>query len=1010
MRKLRIDPFVLVRSPAYSYQQFNEKYLKEILNTDFFRAALFFASQTLYTELRKKNFEYDQISPSAQVTIWKYFNRMCFRAVPYGLFSSYSSGTWSDTTEGSLCFSSDGELFVHPDFVILMNYVASLDQQDFDKLRYYTNNSLYQSSRELRFISQAYSAQKKFAIVQLKVSPGLRKLLRYISTGRTKTEIIDFLKREHGAHAPAGEYFQSLLAGQVIVTALTPNVTGELFNQRCLRLLEKYPGTDVKKLSSYRLKLTYAQLPCADHLPGYKKPDHHDLRSLNEHINYLLNSNAENSSYTLYQRSVEGGLDKRLQEKLITLVMQMDRLTADHQTDPMHQFRKDFIQKYDQQEVPLMLVLDPGSGIGYEDMTSAFTTQDDNFIDELRVKKGAETATKWGTVEKIIFKKWNSLKKPHADKIVVTAEDLAELPESSQPLPPGLFVLFRNIGKEIWLDAIGGVSGIELSARFSASETAMEESLKKICAQEMLVNNEFLFAEIAYSPNDRTSNINQRGHYYPYEIPILTHAGRPEQYTINLSDLVISIRDNQIMLRSLKLNRYIIPRLSSAYNYSISSIPVFRFLCDLQYQGIKSNLSWSLTDLFPGMDYYPRLQIGDVVLSAATWIINEEQLKGINSGEGSLSQDLNIPLHFKLLEGDNFLIFNQHNANDLFMFRKCIRNKKTITITEYLAAERSDLYDTQGRPFASQLIACVINEKKSYRLPAGPLVQSPSRRLKVKRSFLPGEAWLYVKLYAHYTLTDDILLNFILPVIRKYKKNNPEFKWFFIRYLDPKNHLRLRFYCGNRPSYELLSDLITKLQPWSNEGKVSDVILDSYQRELEKYSVFLMSDVESFFYRNSEFILSVFSKNELNTTFKLSFAVNSSLHIIQCFIRDKQERTDFLSASLQHMSDEFNREKEVIRKLDVKYRKFQQQLVGNQQYLLSQKNGKAYTDFQLVLHKLGDQLADWSREARYNLLINLVHMHVNRIFEISPREYEYLIYHFMRKHQSFLNHTTSDGS
>ena len=991
MRQLRIDPFLLVRSPAYSYQDFNEQYLQEVLKTDFFRASLFFASQTLYLELRKKDFLYEEISPSARLTLWKYLNRMCYRALPYGFFSSYSSGAWAKEEDAVLCFSNQDELIVHPDFKVMLDYIGSLNTADFEELRYCTNNSLYQSSRELRFISQAYSAQKKFAIVQVKMAPGLNKMLKYISSGRTKSEIIAFLTDEYGEDAPAEDYFQSLLDGQVIVSALTPNVTGLTFNQRCLELLEKYPGIDVKGLKSFRLSMRT------------------DLSELNEHINYLIDKNAENATYSLYHRHIEGGLGCQVQEKLMTLIQQIDRMTSDNLVDNMRDFKKEFSQKYDQQEVPLMIALDPGSGIGYENMASAFDTQNDDFIDDLRAKQEGEANAKWGAVEKMIFKKWNNLKHPGSEKILITAEDLAELPESSQQLPPGLFVLFRNIDREIWVDGIGGVSGIELSARFSGAGTAMEESLKKICEQEMAINEEFLFAEIAYSPNDRTSNINQRGHYYPYEIPVLTHAVRPDQFTIKLSDLVVSVRDNQVLLRSVRLNRYIIPRLSSAYNYKISSIPVFRFLCDLQYQGIKSNLSLSLVSLFPGMEYYPRLQLGDAVLSAATWILTEEQIKTISNAGGPLPGELNIPEYFSLLEGDNFLVFNRFNETDITMFRKCIRNKKSATLTEYIFAARPDLKDHKNKPFASQLVACVINQSKSYRLPLHQVLPYPRQRSKVKRSFLPGEEWLYIKLYAHYSLTDEILLNFILPVIRKYKKDNPEFKWFFIRYMDPGHHLRLRFYTGQRPSYELLSDLIHKLQPWSKEGKVSDVILDSYQRELEKYSVSLINEVESFFYRNSEFILSMFNANEVNTAFKLGFAVNTALQIIQAFIRDKKERTDFLNESLNNMSAEFNREKEVIRKLDVRYRKFQQQLVGNQQELTLQRNLKAYADFHLMLNTLVDKLGDWSREARYNLLINLVHMHVNRIFENTPREYEYLIYHFMKKHQSFLNYTTTDG-
>jgi thiopeptide-type bacteriocin biosynthesis protein len=996
MRQLLIDPFLLVRSPAYSYKDFNEQYLREVLQTDFFRASLFFASQTLYAELRKKDFDYQQLSPGARVTLWKYLNRMCFRALPYGLFSSYSSGTWANGADGTLRFSNEDELIVHPDFKVVLDYISGLNAEDFPELTYSTNNSIYQSSKELRFISQAYSAQKKFAIVQMKAAPGLNKTLRYIGSGRTKAQIIDFLKREYGDEAPLEDYFQSLLAGQVIVSSLTPNVTGLTFNQRCMKLLEKYPGIDMHRLSSFRLSLN------GQHA--------HDLSKLNKYINDISDKNAENSTYSLYHRKIEGGLKKDIQARLIMLIRNMDKLTADYHIETMVKFKQDFIQKYDQQEIPLMNALDPGSGIGYENMASAFEMQSDDFIDDLRAKQEGQVGAKWGPVEKMIFKKWNNLKKDGSERILINADDLSQFAESNQPLPPGMFVLFKNIDKEIWVDSIGGVSGIELSARFSMAGTEMETSLKKICNQEMAINDDFLFAEIAYSPNDRTSNINQRGHYYPYEIPILTHAVRPDRFTIKLSDLMVCVRDNQILLRSVKLNRYIIPRLSSAYNYKISAIPVFRFLCDLQYQGIKSNLSLSLVTLFPGMEYYPRLQLEDAVLSPATWILNEEQIKKIIAEEGFLPGDLNIPLHFSLLEGDNFLVFNNEDKDDLAMFRKCIRNKKTATLTEYIVAEHPDLKDQNGKPFASQFIACVINQSKSYHLPWQQLIKDQKGYAKVKRSFLPGEEWLYIKLYAHYSLTDEILLNFVLPAIKKHKKGNPDFKWFFIRYQDPGHHLRLRFFTAKRSSYELLSDLIQKLQPWAKEGKVSDVILDSYQRELEKYSVSLIDDVESFFYRNSEFILSVFADVELNTSFKLGFAVNTALQIIRYFIRDKKERIDFLNEAAGNMSAEFNRDKEVVRKLDLRYRKFQKQLVDNQQYLEFQRKNRAYADFDLMMHRLVDKLGERDKTTRYNLLINLVHMHINRIFENTPREYEYLIYHFMKKHQAFLNYTTNDGS
>jgi len=994
MQHLVVDPFLLVRAPAYSYENFNELYLREVLHHDFFKAAIFLASQTLYFELRKKGFNYDELEAGARITLWKYLNRMCFRPLPYGFFSSFSSATWTDDRDDGLCWAGEEELIIRPDCKVIMDYLQGLPLNDFYELKYYTNNSIYQSSKQLRFISQAYSAQNKFAIVQVKLVPGLNKLLKFVSKGHTKKEVINFLAGQFGEDLPLEEYFESLLAGQVVVSGLTPNVTGPNFSQRCLRLLEKYPDIDLNNFRTFRIRLTASA---------------RDFSALNRHIDQLT-ARKTASSYSLYQRDIRGGLHTGVMSRLSALVANMDKLCAARTAGTMGRFVDAFIQKYDQQEVPLMLVLDPGSGLGYENLAAAFNAQDDNFINDLYVREKDENRANWGAVEKLIFKKWNNLKASGTDQIVISAEDLAQLPGSGHTLPPGLFVLFKRIDQEIWIDAIGGVSGIELSGRFGEDGNEIAMALKRICAYETRTNNDFVFAEIAFSPNDRSANINQRAHYYEYEIPVLTHATRPEEFTIRLSDLVISVREQQVFLRSVKLNRYIIPRLSSAYNYKLSAIPVFRFLCDLQFQGVQSNLSCSLKDMFPGMDYYPRLQVEDAVISPATWVLNKAQISKIVDGDGLLDTELQIPAYFSLLEGDNYLVFNQSSSSDRSIFRKCIKNKSTVTLTEFTFARQPDLKNAGGQAFASQYVACVLNQHKSYHLPPMPALPKKKEYLKVKRSFMPGQEWLYVKLYAHYSLTDEILLNFVLPLTRKYKKRNPGFKWFFIRYRDSAHHLRLRFYTALKSPHTLLTDLISKLESWAEEGKVADVILDTYQRELEKYSVSLIAEAESFFYRDSEFILSIFAGRELDASFKLSFAVNSTLHMIQCFIPDKKERDGFLMEAQRTVSAEFGRDREVLHKIDAKYRKFQPELVKNQRFLELQKSSAAWLNYEVMLQNLISMVVGWEQSAKYNLLINLVHMHINRIFENTPREYEFLIYHFMKKHQSYLHYTTNGGS
>jgi thiopeptide-type bacteriocin biosynthesis protein len=58
-------------------------------------------------------------------------------------------------------------------------------------------------------------------------------------------------------------------------------------------------------------------------------------------------------------------------------------------------------------------------------------------------------------------------------------------------------------------------------------------------------------------------------------------------------------------------------------------------------------------------------------------------------------------------------------------------------------------------------------------------------------------------------------------------------RWFFIRYQDPRPHLRLRFF-GPRAA-EILPLLHARARKTLEEGRIARVQLDTYERELERY-------------------------------------------------------------------------------------------------------------------------------------------------------------------------------
>ncbi len=76
--------------------------------------------------------------------------------------------------------------------------------------------------------------------------------------------------------------------------------------------------------------------------------------------------------------------------------------------------------------------------------------------------------------------------------------------------------------------------------------------------------------------------------------------------------------------------------MPSAYNYSRSNLPVFRFLCDLQHHKIKSNLNFDIRESFPNLIRYPRVVYKDIIVSRAMWLVPA----GIIKTEKNMQNDL----------------------------------------------------------------------------------------------------------------------------------------------------------------------------------------------------------------------------------------------------------------------------------------------------------------------------------------------------------------------------------
>src|SRR6185436_3277211 len=134
-----------------------------------------------------------------------------------------------------------------------------------------------------------------------------------------------------------------------------------------------------------------------------------------------------------------------------------------------------------------------------------------------------------------------------------------------------------------------------------------------------------LYAEIVHLPQGRLGNILLRPLLREYEIPYLGRSAAPEALQIAVTYLVVSIEQGRVVLRSARLGKEVLPRMTNAHGFANgTNVGLYRFLCMLRYQG-HAQLGWDWGPLGKA-PYLPRLVAGKTVLARAQWRLAGERL------------------------------------------------------------------------------------------------------------------------------------------------------------------------------------------------------------------------------------------------------------------------------------------------------------------------------------------------------------------------------------------------
>jgi len=404
-------------------------------------------------------------------------------------------------------------------------------------------------------------------------------------------------------------------------------------------------------------------------------------------------------------------------EEGLRIINNINSLKVNSQETDLDKFKEAFYQRYETQEVPLSLVLDKELGLGYPVNTG---TGDVNpLIDDLNIQSiSGKISNQFSlsSFEKMLLNKILGAKKNKKISIEIN-EDEAPKDESLNNLTDTFSALAQiiNIDKKslVHLNFFSGSSAGNLIGRFCNGDSKMNEFIYDIVQVEKKLNSDKILAEIVHLPEDRLGNVLMRPSVRDFEIPYLARSGKTDEYKISLKDLMISIQNNTILIRSKKHNKQILPRLTTAHYFKSSTLPVYRFLCDLQTEGKRNSIKFSWDSLSNFSDFFPRIIYKRVILSTAKWKMNIKDIKhlyDINDNIFLLEQvkefrsEKAIPKLVYFVEGDNKILLNLKNISSIQILFNLVKHKSNFLLEECLFHENTICTNSEGENYVNEFI------------------------------------------------------------------------------------------------------------------------------------------------------------------------------------------------------------------------------------------------------------------------------------------------------------------
>ena len=794
---------------------------------DVLRQAVFVGSESLANALDT----YDDLAPNkrerAERALVRYFSRACGRSTPYGLFAGVSLGTFAAGTDLRVGRREDARVLFEVDVPVIRTIVRRIEDVAAVRrsLRYQLNTTLYHAGDRYRYLMGAEAGENE--LVGIESSAEFETVLASARNHACFGDIVGSLEATGIPRDAAVGYVDEIIRAEILVSELAPALTGQSPIRRLAEQLSVLEGSSqFAKLAEIPALLEHGIGDGVETLVSKVRAAHNIVAS------YAPLPEEGVLHGELLREPVRATLGSAVTSEVRRAVETLTRISS-RVPDPFIPFVRRFEDRYGDAFVPLPTVLDPDVGMGWE-------PPDPRAFAKIEQEDFARSApTLHGLVDRAVRHRLREIElderilaslegRRGADPPSSSAANVSLWARSGSALARGDF--------RVVIGSVVGPSGARQLGRHGLAHPAIAQLLTDHLREEEDLSPTSTFAEVVFAHDGRAANVSLRPSYRPYEIPYLGTSGLPPGAQIPISELLVGVRAQQVVLWSERLNRRVLPRMSSAHNYHFIGPPIYRFLCGLQDQSTAWSLAWSWSSL-EGSPFLPRIRTGRAILAKARWSVDGATLRNaLGRGPDALyawcaswRAAMDVPRWVTYNDASGPIPVDLGNALMVESIVSLAARQPSAIFTEFAPDDNLLMVTGEDGRYAHEML---IPLSRSASV-AAPVIPHPVR---VIRRCTPGSGWTFVNAYAAPTAIDRILLDVLPRSLAELAAGGALRGWFFVRYSEPEWHLRWRIHANSpEQSTFVIAKVRAALDPLVDNGTVWRWQLDTYVPELARY-------------------------------------------------------------------------------------------------------------------------------------------------------------------------------